>query len=110
MSHRDQVLRRIAVLEEALPTERPAQDSVVAHSGRERAEIAQLYLSIGDEVSAASMYLDGARWSEACGDVMGAVALVKQALRLRPKDQGGWEPYRRLWARLGMGDTPDPIE
>lgn len=92
MSQRDQVLRRIAKLKAAMPTERPMKDSVVARSGKERAEIAHLYLSIGDEASATGMYLDGARWSEACGDVMGAVVLVKQALTLRPKHQAADTP------------------
>ena len=55
-----------------MPKERPVRDSVVSQSGKERAEIAYLYLSIGDEDSAAGMYVDGARWSQACGDVMGS--------------------------------------
>jgi hypothetical protein len=104
------VLRRIAKLKAAMPTERPMRDSVVAHSGKERLDIALLYLSIGDEESAVAMYLDGAQWSETCGDVMGAVVLVKRALKLRPKNQAAWGLYRKLWALMGMGDTPDPIE
>ncbi|MDP3573229.1 MAG: hypothetical protein Q8S42_21485 [Archangium sp.] len=86
------------------------RDSVVSQSGKERAEIAYLYLSIGDEESAAGMYVEGPRWSHACGDVMGAVVLVKQSLRLRPRNEQALELYRTLWALAGLGDTPDPVQ
>lgn len=110
MSRREQTLRRIEKLKASMPREKPMRDSVVSHSGKERAEIANLYLGIGDEDAAADWYLDGARWSHSCGDVMGAVVLVKRALKIRRNDAASLELYRTLWALMGLGDIPDPIE
>jgi len=99
---------RIEQLQGAMPKQ-PIRDGAVAHAGRERAEIAELFLQAGDEASASDWYLEAARFSHASGDVMGAVPLVKRALRHRPGREDAAELYAALWKLLGLGDTPEPV-
>lgn len=82
---------------------------MVQHAGRERAEIATLYQGIGDDDSAADWYRRGAEWSYECGDILGAVVLVKQSLKLRPNVPVVKDLYAKLWRLAGLGDTPDPV-
>lgn len=87
----------------------PIRDGVIAHAGRERAEIAELFHKAGDETSASLWYLEAARFCHASGDLLGAIALVKRSIKTHPSDAAR-ELYRSLWALLGLGETPDPIE
>ncbi len=102
MVDRKLVLRRIEKLKQSMPTARPLAESAVNDSGKERAEIAHLYLQLGDEDAAASWYLNGARWSHACGDIMGGVVLVKRALKHRRNDAAAG-PVRKALGALGPG-------
>lgn len=108
VSIRSTTLRRIEKLVAALPG-KPLPDSVVQHAGRERAQIATLYRSIGDDDSAADWYRRGAEGSYECSDILGAVVLVKQSLKLRPNVPAVRNLYAQLWKSAGLGDTPDPV-
>lgn len=101
-------MRRIEELKAALPW-KPLADTPVNSVGRERAMIAQLYRKIGDDDSAAEWYRKGAEWSRECGDILGAVVMVKQSLKLRPNVPAAKDLYARLWKLAGLGETPDPI-
>lgn len=102
-----QAQKRIAHLKAAMPRS-PIRDGVVSHAGRERAEIAAIYLRAGDPEAAINWFLEATRFSHASGDVIGAVALVKCVLRLRPDHEEARNLYAELWKLLGLGDTPDP--
>ena len=92
----------------ALPG-KPLPDSAVAHVGMEQARIAELYCSLGDDDSGADWYRKGAAWSLECGNVLRALVLAKQSLKLRPDVVAVKNLYAKVWRLAGLGDTPEPI-
>jgi hypothetical protein len=105
----EDIKRRIERLQTTMPKQ-PLRDGPVAGVGRERAEIAALFLDAGDVQSASDWYLEAARFTFACGNALGALPLVKRALQLTPnRADGARALYATLWSVLFPGSTPEPV-
>ena len=109
MGDRTEALRRIDQLIARLPA-RPIKDNVVQQAARPWAQIAALYDAIDDDDAAAEWYRKGAEWAHACGDILGAIVLLKGSLELRPDDAQSRALYDQL-SQLGeLGDASDFID
>lgn len=109
MGDRSSALNRINKLISELPV-RPIKDNVVQQAARPWAQIAALYDGIDEDDAAADWYRKGAEWAHACGDLLGALELIKQSLKLRPDDSKARAQYVQLWELCGLDSVPEPID
>lgn len=109
VSFRAATLRRIEALKAALPTT-PMRDVVMSRVSQPWVDIAHLYQKLGDTDAAAEWYRRAAEYNRNCGDIIGALALVRMSLRKRPNARAAQALYAELWQLSGIGGPPDPLE
>ena len=101
--------RKIDALKASMPV-KPLRDVVAtAQLAHERIQIAELYLSVGEIEAATEWYREAAVFCRDSGAGLAAVALVKKALRLKPRNSESLALYAELWRSCELGDPPEPV-